>query len=87
MTTQTETTQTTTAQEVSFEIVTIDGAIYRKGEKAPVGTVTTASFGANISVCVESYAEVGDWIEIQLSDGYAVAFPESRIARVVTRTL
>ncbi|MFF1499733.1 hypothetical protein ACFVZR_07615 [Streptomyces sp. NPDC058316] len=83
MTTQTE---TTTPQEVFFEFVTVDGAIYRKGENAPAGTVTT-TIGANIPVRVESYAEVGDWIEIQMSDGYAVALPESRIARVVARTL
>ncbi|MFF1650158.1 hypothetical protein [Streptomyces sp. NPDC058240] len=88
MTTQTETTETTetTPQEVLFELVTVDGATYRKGENAPAGTVTDL-IGTDIPVRVESYEGAGDWIDVQLADGYSVSVPEVRIARLVTRTL
>ena len=81
----TTTGQTTTPEEVDFEIVTLDGAVYRKGQPTPPGTITT-TIGANIQTIVQSYAEVGDWIDIQLTKGYAVRLPEARIARFVTHT-
>jgi hypothetical protein len=77
--------QTVTPKEVYFEIVTLDGAVYRKDQPAPPGTVTSTA-GANVGTVVQSYAEVGDWIEIGLTKGYAVSFHETRIARFVTRT-
>ncbi|MEU9849232.1 hypothetical protein [Streptomyces sp. NPDC047985] len=79
-------TTETKPQEVFFEITTLDGARYRKGQLAPSGTVTTET-GENIPVVVQGYELDGDWVEIQLSDGYAVAFTERRVDRAVTRTL
>ncbi|MDX3183525.1 hypothetical protein OG337_28900 [[Kitasatospora] papulosa] len=73
-------------QEVFFEITTLDGAIYRKGQPTPAGTITTDT-GENVRVTVESYEMSFDWVEIKLSDGYEVGFPESQIHRTVTRTL
>ncbi|MDQ0792014.1 hypothetical protein [Streptomyces sp. B1I3] len=73
-------------QEVFFEITTLDGAVYRMGQPAPTGTVTTDT-GENIPAVVQSYEMSLDWVEIKLSDGYEVAFPEARISRTVTRTL
>lgn len=71
--------------EAYFEIVTLDGVIYRKDRLAPYGTITTET-GAAIDVVVKSYEETGDWIDIGLSKGYTLRLPESRIARVITRT-
>ncbi|MFE9007470.1 hypothetical protein ACFYOY_36025 [Streptomyces sp. NPDC007875] len=78
--------QTAAPEEVYFEIVTLDGAVYRKGHPTPHGMVTTTT-GANIKTVVQSYSEVGDWIEIGLTDGYAISFPETRIARLITHTV
>ncbi|MGH3584692.1 MAG: hypothetical protein ACRDQ0_00045 [Pseudonocardia sp.] len=69
-----------------FEFLTLDGGVYRLGEYAPAGTVTDDT-GDNIPVVIEAYKTDGDWIDIQLSDGYVAGFPESRVIRAVTRTL
>lgn len=66
-----------------FEITTVDGVKFRKGELAPHGTLTDL-IGADIPVLVEGYEESGDWIEVLLADGYSVHLPEARIARLVT---
>ncbi|MEV3996724.1 hypothetical protein AB0K62_13740 [Streptomyces halstedii] len=91
MTTQTETTETepttdTTPQQVHFEITTTDGATYRKGQAAPTGTITTST-EENIPVTVQGYELAAGWVEIHLSDGYAIAFPETRVRGALTRTL
>ncbi|MEU8741878.1 hypothetical protein [Streptomyces halstedii] len=84
--TENEQVTETKAQEIFFEITTLDGARYRKGHLAPEGIITTET-GENLPVVVEGYELEGDWVEIHLSDGYAVAFPESRVDRAVTRTV
>jgi hypothetical protein len=73
-------------KEVYFELVTLDGAVYRKDQPAPQGTVTSMA-GADMNVIVQSYAEVGDWIEVEMSDGYTVSVPETRVDRLVTRSI
>ncbi|RPK56191.1 hypothetical protein EES43_24425 [Streptomyces sp. ADI96-02] len=85
MTTQTETATAAEPQEVFVELVTIDGTRYTKGEPAPHGTLTTYS-GTNMPLRVQDYRHRGDWVEIGLSDGYALRVPEAQVARLVLRT-
>lgn len=64
-----------------FEIATESGLL-RKGEKVP-GTFDIPSEAG--TPVVESLKETGDWIDIQLSGGFTISLPESRIAYIVTR--
>ncbi|MFG2677028.1 hypothetical protein [Streptomyces sp. NPDC048445] len=74
------TTQTESAPEF-VELITADGARYRKGDLAPSG------LGIDEFVTVESLKESGDWVEIGLSHGYVLSVPETRIAQILTRTV
>lgn len=61
-----------------FEIAT-DKVLFKKGGAAP--------FGAPAGVSVESFEEVGDWVEIRLSSGYKISLHESRIAYILERVV
>ncbi|MFI9019486.1 hypothetical protein ACIGZI_36260 [Streptomyces griseus] len=64
------------------ELQLTDGTTLRRGEHAPHRTIQTGS-QADIPVIVRSFEDAGSRIEVQLSKGYALAFPTSRIARLV----
>ncbi|WP_409469088.1 hypothetical protein [Streptomyces sp. HC307] len=66
-----------------FQIAT-DRGLFRKGETAPHGTVTT-SMGADMMPVVESYKEDGDWVDIKLSGGYTLSLHQTRINYILTR--
>ncbi|MFC8705911.1 hypothetical protein ACFWEH_36140 [Streptomyces anulatus] len=67
------------------ELQLTDGTTIRRNEHAPHRTIQT-SHGADIPVIVRSIEDTGSRIEVQLSKGYALAYPASRIARLVLST-
>ncbi|MEE1735465.1 hypothetical protein AB0E82_31985 [Streptomyces anulatus] len=67
------------------ELLLTDGTTYRRGEHAPHRTISTAR-QADIPVIVRSIEDAGSRIEVQLSQGYRLAFPAARIARLVLST-
>ncbi len=73
-------------KRVFVELVTVDGTRYRRGLRAPHGTLRT-TYEVNVPVVVEGCEEVGDWVEVKLSGGYIVDIPETRVARIVRGTV
>ncbi|MFE9850303.1 hypothetical protein ACFYPN_16035 [Streptomyces sp. NPDC005576] len=81
----TTTTEDRKPEEVFFEITLLDGSVYQKGAEAPIGTITDS--GKNVPVYVEDYDADGDWVDVQLSGGWAIGFPAPQVARFITRSL
>lgn len=67
------------------ELQLTDGTTFRQGEHAPNRTIRTAQT-ADIPVIVRSFEDTGSWFEVRLSKGYILAFPASRIDRLVLNT-
>ncbi|MEV6478063.1 hypothetical protein [Streptomyces sp. NPDC051657] len=64
------------------ELLLTDGTTFRRNEHAPHRTIATGR-QADIPVIVRSIEDAGSRIEVQLSKGYRLQFPASRIARLV----
>lgn len=64
------------------ELQLTDGSTFRRGEHAPHRTIQTAR-QADIPVIVRSIEDAGSRIEVHLNKGYSLAYPASRIARLV----
>ncbi|KAB2588155.1 hypothetical protein [Streptomyces arboris] len=64
------------------ELQLTDGTTLRQGEHAPHRTIQTGS-QSDIPVIVRAFEDTGSRIEVKCSKGYVLAFPASRIARLV----